>query len=698
MGSTKLRLLLCDVVFGPTFNVNHSVIWCTYRPHHDDAGGCSIEVMSVPSLAIFEITSQPTQEIEQADLHVQHSDNHSDDALQQDLQRRANVHDLTHQHTEDVQNDRQHQCASQQEDVSGPPNDADTDSRETRQSGSEQMSRAAHVDMPQPSTYGVESKHSQSGLPDIGHATDTQHAERQGSGQCLTAMEQLLVSLPDIDIIASPNQTQRSQDNRAQHPLPGRQETSVQEPLPDQAQQTPARTEVCRSDQKQPPSTLHENTTGQEEDSGIQANHSNASDITSEPASFLYAQPTQKQLRTQKKKGVLVPRVDSAVQACRTSVSPGIAAVQPSPTSPGLDAVAIPTEGPSQVPHTASTRRPGVTVRAKAQHATAASPSRPQPVQQAVAPAHKASKPPTHFIADLQLDLAARVLAKQPDLAQMEQLSSMQQRGLSHSNRLLSARQRQSLSPTGASGSARHAGLRQALSPGSLLQTAAGAAPNGASAPPLFTHAPPSERGGTPPYAADPHASRRSRVADAAAGAPLTASAPAFDVGSTDWQSRVLSGGQSPIMGRAAQPQLDLQALMRAMAASEHTAAALEQHLAGSSQRAACTPGKATGSMLSLLTGPQDAPVQTVPGIPMSLQENWSESDPTAPSGAQKELVAKYVDAGAILQGHPISISAQRITQWAASGASPPSSWLQAHKRRTCTCAADSPAKHYTVQ
>ena len=657
----KLCQSLCFSIIKAAFSVYFRMMRdLTYGRH--DAGGCSIEVIDVPSLAIFEVTGQSSQQIEQATLHVQYSEHHSD-ALQREQQTHAN---LTHQHQTHVQNDRQHLCASQQEDVSSPLNDADTDSRETHRHGKERISEASPVDTPQPSISCEESKHTQSALPESRHATNTRHAERQGTGQSLTAMEQLLASLPDIDIIASPAQLQRSHDNMAQHPPPTRQGDSVQEHLPDQAQQIHASREVCRSDQEQPHSALHEDATGQGENSGNQANHSNTSEITSEPASFLYAQPTQKQLRKQKRKGVLVPQVDSAVQACRISISPGIAAVQPSPGSLGLDAIVSATEGLLQAPHTASTSRPALTARAKAQSAQPAYSSRPHPTQKAVAPTHKPSKPPTHFIADLQLDLAARVLAKQPDLAQMEQLSSMQQRGLSYSNMLLSGQQHRSFSPTGAPRLARHAAEQQAFSPGISLQTAAGAALKAGSASHLFTYVSPTEQ----PCTADPHASWRSRVADSAAGAPLTASLPAFDVGSI--QSHVAAGGQSPIMARAGQPPLDLHALICAMVASEHTAAALEQQLAASSQRAACIPGKATGSMLSLLTGRQDVPMQTVPGIPMSLQDSWPEGDPIA----QNQLVAKYIDAGTIIQGYPISIPTldeQQTAQWAAPGTRLPS-------------------------
>ena len=623
----------------------------------------------MPSLAIFQVPSQPPQHMDQVKTHAQNSESRSDQPLQQEQQRRANSHKLRCRHQAQVQNDWQHICALQQQDVSSPSNEADSDNgdQHTSAHGMGHTSRSSPEDKPQPSRSGNQSRQSQSALLEVGRAIDLQHGEEKGTEPRLTvAMEQVLASLPDIDVITSP---ERPHHNREEYHLATCQEQNLQEQLSDQAEQMLTSKEACGLDQDQPESVLHEEAMGQGAARRNQAGHSNASDITHGPASFHHVQPTQKQLRKQKRKGALVPQVDSAVQACRISIGPGLAAVQPCPGSPGPDYAARAIQGLVQAPHRASISRPELAVRAKAHSAKPAQISRPQPVRRAAAPTHRASKLPTQFIAELQLDLAARVLAKQPDLSRGDQLSSVQQRGLSHSHMLLSCRQRRNPSATGASALAAHEAAQQASSAGALLHAAAGQAPKQGSAPHNLTHARPPKHGSLP-CAADPHANRHSGSAMSAAGALCTTSTPAFQAVSP--QTCVAPGGQSSIMGRAGQPPPNLQALMCAMAASEHTAAALEQQLAASYQRAAGPPGSSAGSMLSLLTAPDDAPVQTVQGIPISLQGNWPECDPTLPSRAQRQLIVKHINDGAIIQGQPIGVSTlhvQQTAQRAAQGA-----------------------------
>ena len=576
-----------------------------------------------------------------------------------------------------MQNDRQHLCASQQKDVSSPSNEPDNDSRCQHDSApgrgpmftsppetarqpslsvneSEQFksalpgvgltTRGLPEHMPQPSISDNQGRHSQSALPELGHAsevsqptksanesshaqsalpeagqaTEMQPAEGQGTGQHLTAaMEQLLANLPDIDVIASPDLSQHPHDNREQPPLPTREDRNIPEQLSDQGQQMHASEEACAAHQEQPQAVLDQEAASQGPDRGDQAGHSNASEITSQPASFLFAHPTQKQLRKQKRGGVLVPVVDPAMKACKTRISPGIAAIQPDPVPPGIEAVARAVQVLSRAPHTVSISGPVQTVGAEAQAAKPAPTSITQSAHLTVPSLPKASQPATNFISELQLDLAARVLAKQPDLAQgLQQLSSVQQKGLSHSHMLLSGCQRQNNSATGASGLAPHAAAQQAFSAGSLLQSTAGPAPNEGVASPRFTHPAPAEHQ-TLPRAADSRANQRSRSGRSTAAALFTASTPALIAGSP--QSCVAPGGQSPIMGRAGLSPHDPPALMSAMATPEYAAATLEQQLAASFQAAGGPPSTAAGSMVSLLTE-EDVPLPSVPGRPISLQ------------------------------------------------------------------------------
>ena len=686
-------------------------------------------MLSVPSLAIFQVPSQPPQHIGRTNSHAQRSESHSDDASQREQQRHANSHSLSFQHNVPMQNDRQHACAGQHEDVSSPSNEPANDSRcehdsapgmaprssslpetscqpsisgnESEQSQSalpeigltsrappEHISQHSaqddeskrsqsdvpepeHVtDPPQPSRSGDGSKHSQSALPEAGHATDAQRAEGQGTGQHLAAaMEQLLATLPDIDVITSPNPSQHPHDNGEQHPLPIGKEHNVQEQLSDQAQHMLYGEKVHGSEQEQPQSGLGLEAASQGADMGDQAGHSTASDITSQPAAFLFAHATQQQLRKQKRKGVLVPAVDPAMKACRTRVSPGIAAVQPDPVPPGFEAVARAVQVLSRAPRTASISEPAQTVRAEAPAAKPAPASVPQPMRMAVPPLPRASQPPTNFISELQLDLAARVLAKQPELAQgLQQLASVQQTGLSHSHMLLSGRQRQNNCAPGAPELATHAATGQTCSAECLNQSAARLALKEGVAMHHSIHAAPAGHR-KHARAADPRARQRSRSGRSAAAGMCTASTPAFTAGSP--QSSVATAWQSPIMGRAGLSPLELPALMSAMATSEQAATTLEQQMAASFQAAGGPPSAAAGSMVSLLTE-EDVPMPGMSGRPISLQDSWPGSDPTQPSETQRQLIAQYIDAGSIIQGQPIgtpTLHAQQPAQRAATGA-----------------------------
>ena len=142
--------------------------------------------------------------------------------------------------------------------------------------------------------------------------------------------EQLLGSLPDIELGASPGRSLRSADFRAQQHSPEPAQHGAQK-----RSRTPP--PLIGTPEAQKPTQQRTDTST---DGRAMQNLSLASlpseDISDEPASTLYAQPTQKDLRKAKKKGVLVPEVDTVLQACRAHISPGMTAVQPSPDSPDI--------------------------------------------------------------------------------------------------------------------------------------------------------------------------------------------------------------------------------------------------------------------------------------------------------------------------------------------------------------------------
>ena len=109
--------------------------------------------------------------------------------------------------------------------------------------------------------------------------------------------------------------------------------------------------------------------------------------------------------------------------------------------------------------------------------------------------------------------------------------------------------------------------------------------------------------------------------------------------------------------------------------------------------------------MLSLLT--EQHSTQIMPGEPINLQHMRPGSDPTAPTEAQRQLIANYIDAGAILQGHPVGIfplHGQPDAQRAAEGArlashgfsvmpDALSAALQTLQQGMQTCAGGAPAR-----
>lgn len=581
-------------------------------------------MQSIPSLAIFEASSHPPQQTD--------GDRHSGQAAHDDTD--VNI-------SSDYAGENSMEYA-----VTSHGNPQPATRLHTEEASQPLQSRDAR---PQPRADYAE----------LQHATTVQRAEQHRSGQNRAArsFEHLLDSLPDIDldIPSPPELLQRSDGARAQHSAAeALQAARVPQHTPEahETRAQHARHDAQSSEQghRQAPDKQRSAQGGQ---NFTGAGERREATVTNESAEELYTQPTQKQLKKQKKQGVLVPQVDTALQACRKSVSPGVATIQPSPGSGSLPALASAVESLSKPP--ASRRR---AAGASAHARNAATAGRPRAQRRVPMPQHDASpQPPTRFIADLQMDLAARLLAKQPNLAHGQKspgMLGMLGRPPSQPDMLLEPRQWQHGTASGIAALEARAAAQQARATHSIQQAAGQAPFGGESLTALLQGGDPSEQGAWP-GPAGPSMGLCCRTAEPApAPSHHTTHAPASAFravrsGSNGTGSTV----QAPSMESRVMPTVDLQALMRVMAASEQTAVALEQQqLAASYHAASASPSGAVNGLLCRLWGQPSIPLYSLPGIPISLQQPWPAQQ------AQMQGTPNGIAAHAILQGHPIGMRA----------------------------------------
>ena len=459
--------------------------------------------------------------------------------------------------------------------------------------------------------------------------------QKRGSNRRLTVLEQLLDSLPDIELGASPGRSLRSADFRAQ-------QRSAQDGAQKRSR-TPLPLFVTPETQRPAQQRIDTATDGRAMQNLLPASLA-SEDISNEPASTLYAQPTQKDLRKAKKKGMLVPEVDRALQACRAHISPGVTAVQPSPDSPDTLIRAsedLPPAHDSASMPSSKTRRASdaASGRTRAKHRV------PEPESQA----EEVPRERTRFIADLQLDLAARVLAKQPDLAHEQLLADALQGRSSRAGSLFSTERQQW-------GTA--AGTRQASVPGSRRQTT-GRAPFTRGDPSAFLPFAAASQQDAP---SEPGRKQRRRGAasDTAQGLQISwEPAQAFPMGG---HHRGLASMQNPPMPS----QVDMAGLASVMAASEQNAAALEKQLAASYQRNAALTGDAGAGWCGTPGGQHSIPLQSLPGIPILLPPDIQQAPALE---VHRQTIASYINAGAVVRGRPISNHAHQRQQQTAAAA-----------------------------
>ena len=457
---------------------------------------------------------------------------------------------------------------------------------------------------------------------------------KNGSNRRLTALEQLLDSLPDIKLGASPGHSLRSADFRPRQHSPEPAQHGAQK-----RSRTPPPLLVVPEAQKPAQQRIGTAADGRAMQNLLLASLS-SEDIRNEPASTLYTQLTQKDLRKAKKKGMLVPEVDTALQACRAYISPGVAAVQPSPDSP--DILVRASENLPPAHDSAST--PSSKMRRASAAASGRTMAAPEPESQA----EEVPGERTRFIADLQLDLTARVLAKQPDLAHKQLLTDALQGRSSRAKALFLPERQQR-------GTA--ACMRQAVASGGRRHTT-GRAP--------FTCR---DSSVLLPFAAvsqqdlHPEPSRKQCSSGAASD-----TAQGLQASWDPAQSFQAMGGHSDGLASMRNPpmpsQVDMASLASVMAASEHNAAALERQLVASYQRNAALTGNAGAGLCGTPGGQQNIPLQSLPGIPILLQPDSQQAPELE---LHRQTIASYIDAGTVVRGRPISIHAHQGQQQTAA-------------------------------
>ena len=472
---------------------------------------------------------------------------------------------------------------------------------------------------------------------------------KRGSNRRLTALEQLLDSLPDIELGASPGRSLRSANFRARQDSPEPAQHGAQK-----RSRTPSPVLVTPEAQKPAQQRIDMATDGRAmQDLLLESLPSE--DISNEPASTLYAQITQKDLRKAKKKGMLVPEVDIALQACRVHFSPGVAAVQPSPDSPDI-LVRAPK-------HLLPAHDSASTLSSKTRRASAAASGRTRAAPEPESQAEEVPRERTRFIADLQLDLAARVLAKQPDLAHKQLLADALQGRASRAKSLFLPERQQR-------GTA--ACMRQAVASGGRRQTTGRAPPTCRDSSVLLPPAAVSQQDAP----SGPSRKQRSWGAASDTAQGLQASwDPAQSFQAMRGHSNGLYSMQNPPMPS----QVDMAGLANVMAASEQNAAALERQLVASYQSNAALVGDAGAGLCGTPGGQHSIPLQNLPGIPILLQPD-SQQAPVLE--LHRQTITSYINAGAVVRGRPISNHAHQGQQQTAAavvqGAKQPSHERQA--------------------
>ena len=558
------------------------------------AGGCSIEVQSIPSLAIYEATSPPAQRVECKRPHGQ--------AVPRNPATKQPVRDLL--------------CSSERQPC----------------------------------------------------AKRRQHAASE--------LEQLLASLPDIDVGPPATPPDPTSNMQGQHCSSEAVLSSslVQNTTDDtqpkaqgtyqEAQSPERRARRARTKQHVPPRSAD----------SAQAADSSDSETTALPATELYEPWTHKQLKRHKRHGKLVPIVHHAVQACKLGAAQGMSVIKAGPDPALVVAIDQALKGASRAPADSSmlistsktrsikgrpTSTPRPSAKKKAIPAADAGPSgrRVTMVQSSTA------REPTHFIAELQMDLAARILAKRPSVAASGRAPGSLHGGASQARAILAPGKRPHLSASGIAAVKSRAAVQQPSPAATALQNMGHLAIGGAGAS-AFRRLLPRQQstwlgagspGGMPQNSTVVEQGSAFQSSDLRAPTQSLQPASMYPDGLTCLESA--SAEERHLRPGA------LETLANAMAASEQTAAAVEMQLAGSTRRTSGPLSTASDRLLARPAGQESGSAQYLRGFPITLEELCPGMTPMQAHAAQQQLAAGHINLSGVLQGRPVSMRAPRTQQ-----------------------------------
>ena len=488
-----------------------------------------------------------------------------------------------------------------------------------------------------------------------------QHAARE--------LEQLLASLPDIDVGPPATPPEPTGDMQGQHCSSAAVLSSS--PVQDTTEDTQLKAQdTCQEaqspEQKARRARKQQHVPSRSADSA-QADDSSNSETTALPATELYVPWTHKQLKRHKRHGKLVPIVHHAVQACKLGAAQGMSVIKAGPDPALVVAIDRALKGTSRAPAdsrmligTSKTRsirgRPASTSRPSAKKKSMLAADAGPSGRRAIMVQSSTAREPTQFIAELQMDLAARILAKRPGMAGSGQASGSLHAGASQARAILAPGKRPHLSASGIAAIKGRAAGQQPSPAGSIFQNIGHLAIGGAGAS-AFQRLLPRQQstllgagnpGGIPQNSTVVEQASAFQSSDLRA--PTQSLQPA---------SMYPDGLSCPENASAEERHLRpgaLETLANAMAASEQTAAAVEMQFAGSTHRTSGPLSAASYCLPARLAGQESASVQYLRGFPITVEELCPNMTPVQAHAAQQQLAAGHINLSGVLQGHPVGM------------------------------------------
>ena len=495
-----------------------------------------------------------------------------------------------------------------------------------------------------------------------------QHAARE--------LEQLLASLPDIDVGApatppDPKNNMQGQHCSSQAVLSSSlvqdttEDTQPKAQAPCQGAQSPERrARRARKLQHVPPRSAD----------SAQAADSSESETTALPATVLYEPWTHKQLKRHKRHGKLVPIVHHAVQACKLGAAQGMSVIKAGPDPALVVAIDQALKGASRAPADSSmlmgtlkTRsikgRPASTPRASAKKRAMPAADAGPSGRRTIMVQSSTAREPTQFIAELQMDLAARILAKRPSMTASGRASGSLHAGASQARAILAPGKRPHLSAPGIAAIEGRAAGQQPSPAGSTFQNMGHFAIGGAGASAFQRLL--SRQQSTLLGAGNPGVMPQNNtvVEQASAFQSSDLRAPTQSLQPASMYPDGLSCLESASAEERHLRPGALETLANAMAASEQTAAAVEMQFAGSTRRTSGPLSTASDRLLARPAGQESGSAQYLRGFPITIEELCPGMTPMQAHAAQQQLAAGHIDLSGVLQGYPVSMRAPSTQQ-----------------------------------